>query len=157
MRSSNLLWLLGLLTSSCADSGHTSTRLVNTTNHALTVQCFANPSATVPTDAATLQLRQAHYHADTCFVVAATGKLLLVKTLAVGDSLDLGAGYAALFNLFTIPPLGWDSVTVRPTAGQTIQLTPANLSHFVSRTYEESYYCCGEYLRLTTIYRVALP
>jgi hypothetical protein len=162
MRPHHLLWLVLPLTTSCADSGHTSTVLANTSTYPLSIDCIASIDTTAPLQWRGLQpdnlpALQASYQADTCFLTKSAGKLVVVKTIAAGDSFELGAGHDALLWLLTMPPLDWESVTVRPVTGQPVNLRPTTIKQFVTGTYEERNYCCGEYERITTVYRVPFP
>lgn len=133
--------------------------LVNTSTRRLVVVCRA------PTESGywqgiqpdRLRSLQEEYQADTCFLTKPNGKLVLLKTLAVRDSLQLGAGREAFWWPLTTPPLAWESVTVQPAAGQPIHLTASTIKPFVTRTYLDIESCCGEYEKITRIYQLALP
>ncbi|TPG58018.1 hypothetical protein [Hymenobacter nivis] len=159
MRPHFLLWFLLPLATSCADSGHTRTVLKNTSAGRLTLECLADTASGVWKGTKPEQLRaiQASNHADTCFLTNPEGKVVLVHTLEVGDSLAVGRGSEAFLWAFTTPPLDWEAVTVRPAAGQPVRLTTATIKQFVTGTYMEEYSCCGEYERITRIFNVALP
>ncbi|QIL78449.1 hypothetical protein [Hymenobacter sp. HDW8] len=159
MRPHHLLWFLLLLTTSCADSGHTSTVLKNTSTSRLTITCTAK---TVAGDWKGLKLDdlravQEALHADTCFLTEPEGKLVMVRTLEAGDSLVLGQGREAFLRRFTTPPLDWEAVTARPAAGQPVTLTPASITQFVTGTYRERERCGSECERITRVFKVELP
>jgi hypothetical protein len=84
--------LLLPLASACADSGHTRTVLKNSSTGRLVVEC-SGPTGSVELDR--LGALQATYQADTCFLTKPDGEVILVKTLAAGDSLPLGEGREA--------------------------------------------------------------
>ena len=162
MRPHYFLWLALPLATSCADSGYTSTVLVNTSTNPLPIKCIVRTDNTAPPSWQGLQSHnlpalQESYQADTCFLTKSTRKLVLVKTLGAGDSLDLGSGHDARLWLLTKPSLDWDSVIVGPPIGPSVNLTPTTIKQFVTRTYEEHVTCCGEYERITSVYRVPFP
>lgn len=157
MRAQHLLWL-PLLTS-CADSGHTRTVLVNASAAPLVLECTADTASARWRGLTPDRLGQVctSYQADTCFFTQPAGKLVVVKTLAGGDSLQVGEGQEVLFNLLTKPPLEWEAVTVQAVGRQPVRLTAATLQQFIAGAYEERAYCCGEYLRITQVYQAPFP
>ena len=159
MRPHLLFWFLLPLATACADSGHTRTVLKNTSASRLTLDCLADTASGTwkGIQADRLRAVQEQFHADTCFFTNPAGKLLLVHTLAPGDSLELGQGSESFLSVLTTPPLDWEAVIARPTTGQPVHLTTATLKQFVTGTYMERMSCCGEYVRITRVYNLALP
>ncbi|OUJ68302.1 hypothetical protein [Hymenobacter crusticola] len=150
MCSTKLLGLFLLPLAACADTGYTATRLLNTAAP-LTITLVSTG------DTADLRMWQPIYRADTAFYTPASRQITFVCHLATGDSLEVGQGDEGPFWQRNPPPLFCDSLRVRPATGPSVWLMKASIQQFVTGTSQDRYRCCGEYLRITTVYKVVFP